>query len=644
MKVRIIDWSYKGIRGVNDLEISLVNHVGVPYSTTLLMMPNGTGKTTTITLLRAVFDGQATNWSSSEVREFKPPGSLVRVGEFKATLMIDNQRFVILLRLNYEQGRAEYKTSRVGDEGGLDDGHNLVSKAKYIFTTDFVKRFIFDGEWATSILQSNKSEAEDAIRYLYQLNYISMLSQRIKNIVDHAQQKSENTSAKTEQGLNRLRTDREKVSNKLGELLELQGKLELELQVKRKRSEAIRTKVSEHIKADNNLRVEAEELESKKKKVDIDIAEKTQAILDAFRSPFLLSNAIPERLQSLSQKMQQLKLPKTMSKQFFEELSNQPFCVCGRQIEEEHRHFILEKSEDYLADDQISVVNAIKLSIRSLEYNVDIKDEVDGLQQSITERYTITSDWDRLQTKRKEAGDIELEQLEQEQRTLEIAIHDLSTTLKKLITKDKAEQTNLEYDQNIPLCREKLAEAEKRLEEATGTVNLSKKAAKTKQYLELIEKEALKKLKEKIKQNTNEKISSIIRTESIHVEKIDGHLSLKNKSGASVGQTLAIAYSFLGSMFEASSYELPFVVDSPAGALDLDVRREVSVILPNLFEQLIIFITSGERGGFADFFYRMGDKVQFLTISRALGESATCIEGRDTFQTFQDHEQEKEIS
>ena len=76
--------------------------------------------------------------------------------------------------------------------------------------------------------------------------------------------------------------------------------------------------------------------------------------------------------------------------------------------------------------------------------------------------------------------------------------------------------------------------------------------------------------------------------EQIVVERIDGNLVLQGRSGASEGQTLAIAYAYICSLFEHSSFDFPFVVDSPAASMDLDVRREVAAVIPQLFKQLLM--------------------------------------------------------
>ncbi|MFB6306677.1 MAG: hypothetical protein ABEH43_06770, partial [Flavobacteriales bacterium] len=59
-----------------------------------------------------------------------------------------------------------------------------------------------------------------------------------------------------------------------------------------------------------------------------------------------------------------------------------------------------------------------------------------------------------------------------------------------------------------------------------------------------------------------------------------------------------------------------------------------------LFDQIIIFIQSGERKRFADPFYDLDD-VKYLTVSKKENEPAELLEGKNIFQSFQDEEQEE---
>ena len=59
MKMSILEIEYRNIRKINDLKIPFVNDNGEIIKNNFIMMANGTGKTTTMTLLKGLFDGTA---------------------------------------------------------------------------------------------------------------------------------------------------------------------------------------------------------------------------------------------------------------------------------------------------------------------------------------------------------------------------------------------------------------------------------------------------------------------------------------------------------------------------------------------------------------------------------------------------------
>jgi DNA sulfur modification protein DndD len=639
MKAQILNWSYRGIRGVNNLDIDLQKKEGAPYQSTLIMMPNGTGKTTTLTLLRAIFNGKAdTEWSTDSIKSFDPKIPGVKEGKFTVQLRIDDQNYWVELKLDYFRGTATYSTSKVGRTGGLQYGHHLPEVVKDIFTKEFVKRFIFDGELAQSILKSNSDEAERAIKFLYHIDRLGDLRAKIGRIVEDEQNQMEKTKTKTDQGLTNLRNQFDSLVRAKEILVSKIEAVETKLTSKKQYFQRIVDQLTENIETDEQLSLLANKLKQERMEILVEVKDDTLKILNRIRNPNLLSPAIANRLTTLSDKMQQLKLPKTMSRQFFEELAVQKECICGRSIGEHEKLTIITNAQDYLAEDQIGVINAIKSAVRDRQYADTLENEMQQLKKTIRERHRVNRDWERLHIHKEEAGDSEIQKLQEDKRNLEKEIAQLEEEYYVYTTKDIKfhVNNNLAYYQNIVVCEKRLKAAEEKLAEATSTLKLVKGADKLKTYLERIEKLALKKLKKKIKDETNKKLSQIIRTENIYVEEIERHLVLRDKTGTSVGQSLAIAYSYLGSLFHESTHHLPFVVDSPAGALDLGVRREVSKILPDLFEQLIIFITSGEREGFTEHFLTLGEEVQFLTISKTLENGVTCLEGVEHFKSFQE--------
>jgi hypothetical protein len=630
-----LQWSYSNIRGVNNLEITLERKAGEPFPVTLIMMPNGTGKTTTIKLLRATLDGSATNWLPDQVRGYRP-GTGGDEGEFRVTLAISSSVYIVWLKLDYRRGIASYETTRVGDKGGKDKGFLLPQWVRETFSEQFVNRFVFDGELAKEILRNTSNEAETALLYLYRLNRLDALQATVDRMVKEEQERAERTSAKTAQGLSRLRNERDKFREQLSGLKAKRYRWQKDLEVIKAQLAEVESKMAQHVMADDTLRRRGEETEANRSKVREQIAEATQALLGQMRSPQFLSATIVSRLRALSENMIQLRLPRTMSKQFFEELADQKLCVCDRPIGPSERCAILHNVERYLGSDDIGVIIHIKTTIKDMDFTGSVRSEATRLSGLIQKRDEINSEWDRLQAKRRESGDDELAKLDDSKKVLASRVDDLVELLRKINTRDRRDLQELGEDENIYLCERKVDDVESRLAEATHTVELVARAAILKGHLSLLREAAIRRLKRKVIESTNSKLAVILQNETVAVQSIEGYLVLKDKEGASEGQTLAIAYSFLGSLFEASAFELPFVVDSPAGSLDLDVRRQVSQILPELFRQIIVFITSGERKGFAEHFYRMKDDVQFLTVGKNRVGVVECHSGVAAFESFQE--------
>ena len=294
------------------------------------MMPNGTGKTTTIDLMRAVLDGSAIDWDADRVNEFKPQYGNVSKGEFQLKTKINDEIYYNILCLDYENGKAQYKTSRTGEPGGLEDGRNLPYQLADILNTQFVNRFIFDGEQAKKTLSSENDEAEKAITYLYQINELDNLEGKIDLLIKQAQEN--NTRGMTKQSLLYSRTQMEKKEKIYNDLLIKKTKIEKANNDLKEKIKHIEDNISKLISSDTKLKDEKTKLDNDKIETSGFIRQNLDNILKGIREPFNVNLCFDQRLKSLSDNMQKLKLPKTMSKEFFNELANSPICICGRHI------------------------------------------------------------------------------------------------------------------------------------------------------------------------------------------------------------------------------------------------------------------------------------------------------------------------
>lgn len=73
-QVRLLGWKASGLR-CPDHEIVLTRADGKPHHVSLIQMPNGTGKTTTLELLRAAFSGPEAWTDATSITEFAPHGT-----------------------------------------------------------------------------------------------------------------------------------------------------------------------------------------------------------------------------------------------------------------------------------------------------------------------------------------------------------------------------------------------------------------------------------------------------------------------------------------------------------------------------------------------------------------------------------------
>ena len=107
-KLCILGWKSIGFR-CPDHEVRLTkNDNAAVHRISLIQMPNGTGKTTTLTLLRNALSGKMDQWVPT-LKELAGKNSLA--GIFVVNLMMDDRRLTIELRLDFIEETIRYRTT-----------------------------------------------------------------------------------------------------------------------------------------------------------------------------------------------------------------------------------------------------------------------------------------------------------------------------------------------------------------------------------------------------------------------------------------------------------------------------------------------------------------------------------------------------
>jgi DNA sulfur modification protein DndD len=256
MKIELAGWSSEGLR-CPDVEIELMTGDKIaPVS--LIQMPNGTGKTTTLTMIRAAMNGEAQGWTPGRIKSLRRPGESHSEGKFILNLRVDDQPLTFELTLNFDAGKAEYRTASVGS-GGISPGWEPPLEVKRFLDPRFVQLFVFDGEFADKLLDSNESEASKAIDALFQL----YLLQDIQRIAENAwETATKNKTAKAEKGLSQRRKKVDTLKNRIAQVTEARDEAIAELEVLQPEIDGLKQKIDEQIGTEQSLR---EDFEAKKR-------------------------------------------------------------------------------------------------------------------------------------------------------------------------------------------------------------------------------------------------------------------------------------------------------------------------------------------------------------------------------------------
>ena len=631
MKMSILGIEYKNIRKISELKLSFVDANGKSIKNNFVMMANGTGKTTTMELIKGLMDGSAADWSAKKIKTFAPTTSHSDVGVFSIAVKFDERQYKYFLHMNYKTGTANIKTTTT-TLGGMEDGRHLPDALKGIFTPEFVRRFVFDGEQAEKTMDSSSNEAEETIRYLYRLDELDEIIATNQRILSEIQDAEGSKGSKS--SLSNLRTRQEGVKTTISKLQKRAAHLRKDIKTfedERKEKITQRDALDKNYETLNQEKQEILNLQQHNKdSIDAQISE----IIRLSKSPYLISQEFCDRMYGLGSSMTKLKLPKTISKDFFVELAHAKDCICGRCIGESEKKTILENAEKYLGSDQQSVLNAIKSSLMACSYDSSLSD-------AFTELSKLREEANRLQTrlntnaeKLLKAGGEEAAKLKARIDELEKHIAVSKYQLDIIESKDENNE-ELTEDNNLYKAQLLYKDYEHKIASATRTNAALYRKEVVESLVFAIKEQATAELKKEIIRKANEKIQKVITDDFIEIDNIDRYIKLKERSGASQGQTLGIAYCFLGTLFEDSELEFPFIIDSPTGSMDFDKREAVADIIPKVFNQMISFVQSAEVKRFADRFYDNPD-AQYLTIVVSPSSGMVEVhEGIDFFDSYQ---------
>ncbi|MYG96515.1 MAG: AAA family ATPase [Gammaproteobacteria bacterium] len=293
--MRILGWKAQGLR-CPDHEISCADSHGNPYPISIIQMPNGTGKTTTLALLRAALSGSANNqgWDPSTISEYRKKHSNNQDGQFEVRLLLNQRRATITMVFDFENGKVTYKTTH---GPGHREGFYPPPDFRRFMNDNFVNFYVFDGELAQHLLDKRFTDAQIVVENLFQMNSFDALKHKVD---EYWNNKALNSSATEKRGLSR-RQNRVKY---LEEHLKSLKKEQSDIQRRRAElEEKLRRKKDAYEQEIDKEEVRSRALNDAKETVDDlnrKMRDKALDVLDRMRDPHALSSHFADWMLALT--------------------------------------------------------------------------------------------------------------------------------------------------------------------------------------------------------------------------------------------------------------------------------------------------------------------------------------------------------
>ncbi|WP_440677408.1 hypothetical protein [Candidatus Pelagibacter sp. HIMB1587] len=590
MDVKIISWKSKGLR-VPDWEIDIDPENG--KKTSVLMMPSGMGKTTTLNLLRFSFCDYSNILEKKNISSFQKSKSKEDKGEFVLNIKVNNEKYRIKTIFDFNKKSLSYETTDPID--GTLPGLNLPEEIKKYLDQEYIEKTFFDLELVDDLFES--TAAIDSINKLYKLYYFDQVSNALDSYLVKKQNESE-TENISRRELEELKNYREKLFKKRDELITENEKNKTEyenLKKEKKKYEKIKDDIESSKKSIK------EKFDTAREKISLAKNDLKRAYDDYYlkiRNPMLINKDFKEKLINFEKNLNNLKIPESVGKAFFDDLIKANQCLCGHEMNEEMKKKILESKESILSEDTWLILSVLKHKIRKESDNeiIDLNDAI----SLIAEKKQILSIEERKENEIVEGiDDKKYDDAKEKLLKINEKIQLLDDFFKKYNEAPSKQDTP--DDNSINKINNLLEIVGKKIGEATKTEKISSRIKVIKDVFKKTQQKSLNFLTNDLVEKINKEIPRVMPFEKVFVKDIKDKITLEGKDSGSAGQQARIAYLFLIKLLDRPNFNFPFIVDSPATAMD-DVSREeiATTIATHLNNQYIGLILPTEKTDFVD--------------------------------------------
>lgn len=510
----------------------------------------------------------------------------------------------------------EEVTLRYVDEYGNTKTRSNPSVAiKQIMPERLREVFFFDGETIDKMVANDQDRVQEAIRNIMGLEILD----RADRHLDHVRREFQGEMEKHG-------------SDELQSLVAQQDEIEEKIQQKQaelsgeKESKQQAIKELDQVKETLESRKESQKLQRERESLKSDLKENEEAIkevngeigtliADGGQLPFALP-AIERTAEMLNEKRKSGEIPSEIKQTLVEDLLDSDECICGRPLPHgsEPRQSVVayrkRAGSSELEEMAMQIAGRLSELANSQESFYSDLDEALEQRSELTEKKRdLQEEIDEKSDKIKGTGE-EISELEQRREELKADKEAYTENIGRI----QGRIDELESD---------LSDVEDQIAEAEEENKLSERArrrAQTARYLRDRVARLYAGFQDKVRQDVNDRVNNTyqkILAKEYFIEisedyKLEFRQEVKGNPDQSVavstGERQVASLSFISSLVslareryrsdEDSPYFsggiYPVVMDSPFGALDPDYQQEVSRIVPEMAQQVVVMLTDAQ--------------------------------------------------
>ena len=625
MNLNILGWKCEGLR-CPDFNVE-INERG-NNSSTFFQMPNGTGKTTTLRLLkRSLYNHE---FKSSEIEEFKAKKKeeYKKEGFFEAKFAVDGKIFYIRINFDFEKKIASYSSS-LSDEGGYVLGFKLPKEIENIIDKELVDLLLVDLEIDVKpMFRDSQTKAQEAIRKFCKINLLESLINDFKNFKDKKRKES-SQSGNVQNQINTEETRLNKIDIRIKEVEKKKNQYKKYLNDTEEEYLSGKKQLDDALQRDSQLNRRRQELEKKRDEVKSKYDEILTKNLNDIKNIGTYENNLKIEVKEFVNNLDEMGLPEEEVRIFFDKILKKTDCICGEKLTDDKKEVIKKAMDSFISQEEAGIIGKIKDAVRK---NTQEHDKVDllansSLIQQLKQELDATNENINILNNKALKDD---RNLSDKIKKLEKEREFKKEFLDNIINQEWKARDGEDTESLLSLGEQKKI-VEKKLAELSGTKEIEEKVI----FLSEIIEEAIiaseNEISKEITSECNKKIQEMFINNPIYINSIDKHIVLEGQAEGSTGQEARIGIIFLLTILERSSIHFPLIVDTPVKGMDNAAKRRTAGFISDLKSQFICFVIDADKPNFTAEYIKLDKKnSNFITAFRRSKEFDNLTDSIET--------------